>query len=248
MGMSTGRERGGRRRRLFVPELALGIKVIIAATGMVALLIGTTLGAIFAVIEMKDDQQQITHGELSYGEDVGTAALNAKGIANDERGFLLSGTRSFLVEAKHRLAITRDAFSRAESAAATPRQRAAVLEASRGFERWISTLFDQEIAAYKGGDRQGAVDLSLGESRELRKAYESSLTRAQSLDGAQRAAAQRSITMESSHSVEALVVVLLVAVAADVAIATWLVRAIALPVSRLVTLLTKLNEPNTGTA
>ena len=51
-----------------MPELALGVKVTIAAAGMAVLLVATTAGAVFAVAEMGHDQQQITRGELSYGD------------------------------------------------------------------------------------------------------------------------------------------------------------------------------------
>lgn len=234
MATSSDPERGGRRLRAFMPELALGVKVTIAAAGMAVLLVATTAGAVFAVAEMGHDQQQITRGELSYGDEVADAALNAKGIANDERGFLLSGTRSYLTEAEQRLVLARASLSRAQRAAASGEQLSAVASAHQGFERWVSTLFDKEIAAFERGDRAEAVRLSLGETRELRKSYEASLAEAQSVGEAERVAAQRSIARESARSVEALILALLFSIAVGTVISIWLVRAIALPVSRLV--------------
>lgn len=248
MTTSGGPREVAHEKRPVLPELKLGTKVTMAAAGMVTLLVATSLGAIYAVVGMRHDQQQITRGELDYGEQVDRAALSGKGMANDERGFLLSGRRAFLVEAGQRLVLARHAFDNAERAAADAQQRSAVAEARRGFERWATALFGKEIAAYNRGDRREAVRLSLGETRALRKAYEGSLAAARSLDDAQSAAAQRSITQESARSIQSLVMVLAVAVAVDVAISVWLVRAIALPVSRLVSLMSALAAPDAGKA
>src|SRR6476660_4864279 len=113
---------------------------------------------------MSHDQARIADRELSYGEAVDAAALQAKGVANDERGFLLSGDAKFLVEAERRIDSARIAFGTA-----------------------------REVAGYKSGNRRVAIDASLGQSRTLRKAYEGSLTEAQELDVAQIASSRQSI-------------------------------------------------------
>jgi len=93
--------------------------------GLLALVLRSTFAAIYVVIGMRHDQAQITDRELNYGEAVDAAALNAKGIANDERGFLLSGSDKFLIGAERRIANARSAFRTAGEVAATPRQHQA---------------------------------------------------------------------------------------------------------------------------
>lgn len=206
------------------------------AGGLLALVLFSTVAAILVVIGMKDDQAQITDRELSYGEAVDAAALQAKGVANDERGFLLSGDAKFLLEAQRRTGSARSAFETARDVAATPQQHEAAVGALAGFERWVSAV-RREVADFKSGNRRVAIDASLGESRTLRKDYERSLTEAQELDVAQIASSRQSIDAESSRSIRTLGLFLGCALVVGALIAAWLVRAIALPVARLVTLL-----------
>jgi len=95
----------------------------------------------------------------------------------------------------------------------------------------------REVADFKAGNRRVAIDASLGESRRLRKAYEGSLAQAQELEVAQVASSRQSIDAESSRSIRALSLFLGCALVVGVLISAWLVRAIAVPVSRLVLLL-----------
>jgi methyl-accepting chemotaxis protein len=206
------------------------------AGGLLALVLFSTVAAILVVIGMRDDQARITDRELSYGEAVDAAALQAKGVANDERGFLLSGSDKFLVEAERRIGSARSAFGTAREVAATPQQHEAANAALAGFERWVSAV-RREVADFKSGNHRVAIDASLGESRTLRKDYERSLTQAQALDVAQLASSRQSIDAESSRSIRALSLFLGCALVVGALIAAWLVRAIAVPVARLVALL-----------
>ena len=208
----------------------------LGAGGLLALVLFSTVAALYVVIGMSHDQARITDRELSYGEAVDAAALQAKGVANDERGFLLSGDAKFLAEAERRIGSARSAFGTAQEVAATPQQHAAAAGALAGFERWVSAVH-REVADFKSGDRRLAIDASLGESRTLRKAYEGSLTEAQELDVAQIASSRQTMDAESSRSIHALSVFLGCALLVGVLISAWLVRAIAVPVARLVALL-----------
>ena len=80
--------------------------------------------------------------------------------------------------------------------------------------------------------------MSLGPDRELRKSYEASLARAQTLGANSIQSAQNSVAAASSRSVRILLTYLLIAMTIGVGVAYWLVRSIAIPVYRLVTLLT----------
>lgn len=208
----------------------------LGAGGLLALVLFSTVAAIYVVVGMSHDQARITDRELSYGEAVDAAALQAKGVANDERGYLLSGDTQFLAEADRRIVDARSAFGSARDAAATPQQHRAAVGALAGFERWV-TAVRHEVADFKAGNHRVAIDSSLGETRTLRKSYERSLTEAQELDVAQIASSRQSIDAESSRSIRALGLVLGLVLVVGALIAAWLVRAIALPVARLVALL-----------
>ena len=243
MSTSERHQRGPHRPSRTSHGFPLGWKVTIGAGGLLALVLLSTVAAIFVVVGMKDDQAQITDRELTYGEAVDAAALQAKGVANDERGYLLSGDDKFLVEAEGRIGSARSAFGTAREVAGTPQQHAAANGALAGFERWVSAVH-REVADFKSGNRRVAIDASLGESRTLRKAYERSLTEAQELDVAQIASSRESIDAESSRSIRTLGLFLGCALVVGALIAAWLVRAIAMPVARLVALL---SATGTGT-
>jgi len=111
---------------------------------------------------------------------VAAAALTAKGIANDERGFLMTGNGRFIEEADRRVQRARASFAVSAAAASGRGQQDAVAEARAGFERWVSAV-RREFAAFRSGDRRGPTAASLGPNRALRKRYEAARARAQAL-------------------------------------------------------------------
>jgi methyl-accepting chemotaxis protein len=220
----------GRRRRL-----PMGFQVLLGAGSLLALLAVSILVAIFLVVGLKADEAHLNDRDV-YASAVAAAALNAKGIANDERGFLMTGDRKFIQEADHRISDARAAFAGAASAAVGAAQRQAVTEARAAFERWVQAV-QGEFATFQAGDHQGAVAASLGPDRALRKSYEQSLASAQALGANSIQSASSSFATASSRSVKILVAYLLVALIIGIGVASWLVRSVALPVSRLVAIL-----------
>src|SRR6266487_1577059 len=228
---ATSQARPRRRRRL-----PMGFQVLLGVGGLLALLAASMLVAIFLVVGLKHNETHLNDRDVPYASAVATAALNAKGIANDQRGFLLGGDPKFIDEADRRISAARAAFAAAANAAADPTQRQTVNEAHAGFERWVQAVHG-EFAAFQTGDHQGAITASLGPDRALRKTYEQSLARAQALGASSIQAARSSVAAASSRSVTILVACLLVALTIGVGVAFWLVRSIAMPVSRLVAIL-----------
>jgi methyl-accepting chemotaxis protein len=210
--------------------------VTLGSAGLLSLVLVSMVAAIYVVLGIKDAETALTDGEATYGETVDTAALAAKAVANDERGFLLSGDSTYMDEAHGRIAVARRAFASAATAAATAQQREAVDKAQAGFERWVAAV-DQETATYRAGDRHAAISASLGPTRALRKTYEQSLTDARELDDARIQSAREAMESDSSRSVRFLAVWLGIGLVLGLVIAMWLVRTIALPVARLVALL-----------
>jgi len=137
--------------------------------------------AVAVVLAFTADERPLSERDVEYANAVATAALNAKGVANDQRGFLLSGDLIFIHEADRRISDARTNFTAAVKAAASPTQRQAVNDARSGFERWVQTM-QGEFTTFQAGDRQSAIAASLGPDRTLRKTYERSLANAQALD------------------------------------------------------------------
>jgi methyl-accepting chemotaxis protein len=219
---------GPRRRRHLLPEL----QVLIGLVSLVALLAGAVGVAVFMIVSLEDDTTNLSDRHVRYTTAIHQAALEAKGIANNERGFLISGNSVFLRELDGHTVSAREAFASAKGYAVGARERAAVNEARAGFERWLRAL-RRELAAYRAGFRAQAVKTSLGPTRRLRKANERSLAQAHALSLRSIESATSSVSSSASRSVTILLVYLAFALIAGLAIAFWIVRTLLRPAYRL---------------
>ena len=193
-----------------------------AIYALLMLLTVSVLVAVFLIIGVRKHSTQLVDQQVRYSTAIDEAALHAKGIANDERGFLISsGRQEFLAQYKERTAKARAAFATALTQATGTDERRAVERARAGFERWVAAL-GVEFATFQTGDHDGAVSMSLGRSRALRKAYESSLAAASSLAAGGIEAARTSVTATSSRSVTILLVYLVGALVVGFGIAMWI--------------------------
>lgn len=225
-----------RRLRLSTDSrLPLGYRVAIGIGGLLALVAACVVVAILLLNNLQDDQAELYQRNVPYSDAIATAALNAKGIANDERGFLLSGEQKFLTELEDRIVEARQAFALAEAAATDLAQLEAAGDSRTGFERWIRAL-RSEIEMYEAGDREGAITVSLGPVRDLRKSYEESLARADDLASTVIESRTDSVTSAHSRSVVILVVSLIIALLIGFGIAFWLLRTIIRPVHGMLAL------------
>jgi CHASE3 domain sensor protein len=119
------------RWRRFRPPFAA--QVGLGLGGLLALLLIAITVALIMVVTVRQDESSISDRDLPYGSAVAAAALNAKGIATDQRGFLLTGDQSFITEAGQRVSDARTAFAAAQNVATTAAQRDAIRHASTGF-------------------------------------------------------------------------------------------------------------------
>jgi hypothetical protein len=85
------------------PRLPMGFQVVLGAGGLLGLLVVCMLVAIVLVVGLNAGETRLNGRDVSYATAVGAAALGAKGIANDERGFLRTGDPRFIGEAGHRM-------------------------------------------------------------------------------------------------------------------------------------------------
>jgi methyl-accepting chemotaxis protein len=194
-----------------------------AGTALALLLVGILL-AVFLVMRLATNAKSLTERQIQYATALSSAAINAKGIANDERGYLLSGNREFLVEIDIRTGLARESFDRAAQAADDDQSRR-ILQAYGVFEQWLVAL-EEEIALFRSGDREAARAASLGRTRELRKEYEALLaTAALTESGVPDAAA--SLSSSAARSVAILFAYLLFAIIVVLTVNAWATRGLA---------------------
>jgi methyl-accepting chemotaxis protein len=217
-------------------RLPIKHQLMLGLSALLALLAASVLLAITLVADLGEDQTSIDDRAMPYADAVDRAVLEVEGIADDQRGFLLTGDTTLLAEADGHAAQARRAFASAEAAAEDAGQRASITAARAGFERWL-TAVNAEFAAFRAGKRQAALAASMGPDLEMRKTYERSLTDAQTLGTRSLESATTSLATDSSRSVWILLGFLVLALGVGGTIAHWLLRSVALPVFRLVSLL-----------
>src|SRR4051812_35817992 len=145
-----------------------------------------------------------------------------KGMANDERGYLMTGDSKFLGEISDRAKKIRGELADAKKAAGEPDDAEAVDKIAAGFETWAKAV-DAELATFKT-DRQGAVKLALGKNRDLRKAYEEDLKAALADGKADLDEALGEVQAKADGTRTALLIALLAMVALGIGGCFWIDR------------------------
>jgi methyl-accepting chemotaxis protein len=201
-------------------RIATDRRIWVAARSHLALLVVGMLIALFLMARIGTDATDVTRRQVQYSTALSSAALNAKGIANDERGYLLSGNEEFLVEIDIRTGLAREAFDQAAEAADDAQSRR-ILQAHDAFERWLVAL-EKEFAMFRAGDREEARATSLGPTRQLRKTYEALLATA-SLTESGVPDATASVSASASRSITIMVAYLVVAIIIGTIVNAWAV-------------------------
>jgi methyl-accepting chemotaxis protein len=225
--------------------LPVGLQVFLGVGILVGLAVLTGSVAIALLIGLRGDQARLNDSNVPFATAVASAALHAKGVANDERGYLLTGDQRFVDEMDVRLLDARNAFATASALAATPTQRIAVAAARDGFERWMEEV-EEELTLYRAGHSTVAIDIALGPHRAVRHAYERELAHAQVLaEGALREDAS-ALTAASHRSVRFIIVLVVLAVVLGSGVAVWVTRTILRPVYSMIRLATTLSHGADG--
>jgi len=204
--------------------LAFGVLVLIAAA--------VTGYAVMAVGHLRDAEERTSGQAMPYLTDLSDAALAAKSAANDERGFLLSGTDKFAVEAQGRRTVETTALNAARDHASSTAEQAAVDATVTRLDSFNQAL-DGEFVLYRT-DPSAAIALSNGANRDLRKAYEQAFTDAVTLAKANVAAASAASNREASRARTILLLLLGVVLLCGAAVAVSLSRLITRPLARSV--------------
>ncbi len=221
-------------------------KVILAALGLV-LLVVVGVGIAVAFVGAVGTGANAVERHATYSAAVDAAALHAKGMANNERGFLIDGDDEFVSQLEGRTELVRASFGAALEAA-DDQQRSTLLAARDAFDRWLA-LVEQELALYRSGDEDGAIEMSLTEVRTLRWTYEGWLADAKSLGVAGFQDATSAVGAASTLSVIVLLGYLVLAATVSLAVALWIVRAVLRPSHELARKLTEAGdktEPTTA--
>ena len=148
-----------------------------AVAPAVVLLLAVLGGGLFALVLLGSIKATGTAQQeaMSFVVELENASVNAKAIANDERGFLLSGEQTYLNEVKARRTKVYAALDQAAKLANDDGERSALTQTRTALQAWDAAL-DAEFAQY-GTDRLGAIKVSVTTNRDLRKAYEASLAK-----------------------------------------------------------------------
>jgi methyl-accepting chemotaxis protein len=204
-------------------SVPLGFQVAAGVGLLVALVALSVAIAVLLVLGLRDDQAELSGHSVPYANAVASAALNAKAIANHERGYLISGDPQFLEEIDQGLLDVRAAFAKASISAKDDAQHAAAAEAHAGFERWVWAM-QRQLQKYRSGQRKEATAAALGPGRALRKDYERSLDEAEGV--AATAIQLQRHSYASSGWITSLLVLLVFVLVVGVAVTLWLLRAL----------------------
>jgi methyl-accepting chemotaxis protein len=138
--------------------------VAIAGTAAVGVL------SVVGINQLEADRNTEIASVLPYSTNLNNAAVTAKSAANDERGFLLKGDAEFSEEALGRKEKVDAALAAARAVADSGESAARIDAIQAATDKWFGAM-ESEFALYQTRP-EAAIDLALGENRDLRKTYE----------------------------------------------------------------------------
>lgn len=210
---------------------------LFASYGLCLVFMGGLVGAgLLGVQSLHSQGQVVARQTAPYLTHLSDAAVAAKAAANDERGFLLTSTASYVTEFDGRIPTVTAALDAATGSASNAAQRSAVADIASGFNSWVDLVHGEFTMA--ASDPAKSTALALGTNSDARKAYEAAFSAAtkQGQDTlAVSIAAQNSAAGTAQRN---LVLLLVVGAAAAVTIGVWMTRQVTVPLSKMQTLLT----------
>jgi methyl-accepting chemotaxis protein len=151
----------------FRHQLVLAFGALLAIVAAAAVVMLGRFGAV------EDARTHIDQRTAPYATALSDAAIDMKAMANDERGYLMSGDADFRDEIGERAGKIRAELAAARKAAPEDHDLEAIQGITEKFDRWAAAL-EKEFELY-ATDRDAAIELALGANRDLRKAYEEEL-------------------------------------------------------------------------
>jgi methyl-accepting chemotaxis protein len=202
---------------------AIGVLIVLAIIGVVI--------AVWLLLDLRRATTDLTERDVDYAAAMGDVALISKTLANDERGFLISGSEEFREQFDGRIAQVHEAYERAY-ANADADQWLAVDRAQKSFEQWLNAT-RLNMDAFARGERDTAIEASLEETRVLRKEYEARLAGTQSLAAFAIETSREQVAGSVTRAVAILIGYLVVAMVVGLLIAAWIARSVLLPAGEL---------------
>jgi methyl-accepting chemotaxis protein len=218
-----------------ISGMSVRMRLAILFTSSLILMAAVMAFTLASVTDLVAAHKRVAIEASEYMSGLSSAALAAKAAANDERGFLLTGDRKYADEARQRRTVEAAGLERARRAASGDAERDAVNRIEKGLADFNTGL--DKIFAIHDTDRDGAVALSIGPNRDLRKAYEQQFDAATKLG--QDAVVATSVSAErTADRVRVLLLVLLgLLVVAGGTFAAGIIRSIGRQLSRAVAVL-----------
>lgn len=97
--------------------MPVGRRAVVAVGVLLGLVVVTIGLSATLVFHQHEAQGQLDDHAVPLSSAVSAASLNAKGAANDERGFLLTGDQLYLSELDKRVGAARESFDQARASA-----------------------------------------------------------------------------------------------------------------------------------
>ena len=209
--------------------------------GILVLLAASSVLGIVLLHNLSSNESTVANKAEPYLTDLTTMGVAAKGAANDERGYLMTGDPTFLDEIKTK----RDDVvypALADAAKIYPAASAetkAVNEITSGYTTWAKAR-NAELKLYPS-NHKAAIDLALGANRDLRKTYEASIDSATAIAAADVKSSDKSFVNTSSTATWVLAGFLAFAMIVGIAFAVRLSRSVSGRLSKLTAVADKLS-------
>jgi methyl-accepting chemotaxis protein len=205
-------------------SLTLRQRLIAGFGALVLVVLGLGQLQLSSLSRVHGAKERVATKSAPYAAALAAAAKDAKAIANDERGFLMTGDAKFKQELAERIDKVHAALATARKATPDSDDVEAVQTIQTGFDAWTAAIA-KEFELY-ADDREAAMELALGDNRDLRKAYETAFE-----DAGEDAAADVTRTLTSlaegiGTARTAVWLVLALLVAFSVGLALWTLRAV----------------------
>ena len=215
-------------------------QLVLAFGALLAILLVAALVMLGRFGGVEDARRHIDERTAPFATALSDAAIDMKAMANDERGFLMSGDADFRDEIGERAETIREELGNARKAAPDERGAALAQSIADKFNHWAAEL-EKEFDLY-ATDRDGAIELALGANRDLRKAYEEDLKAARADADKALEASLVEISGDVGGARSALILALLAVAATALAGAFWLERRTRRRLAPLVARLRSLDE------
>ena len=198
----------------FRSQLLLVFGALLSVVLLAALLSLGRLGAVDTAGRKIDDRTR------PYSAALWAAAVDLKAMANDERGLLMTGDAKFHEEIQAKAKSIRSEFERAGQMSAHAEDRKKVAAIAEKVDRWIAAI-EKEFELART-DHDAAVEVALGENRDLRKSYEEDLKGALADADADLVTSLADMQAETSGTRTTLLVALLIVALVAVAGGLWM--------------------------